>query len=168
MSRSVVIAGAGNILAADDGVGVRAARELVGSPDLPAGARVLEVGTMGPDALALWDEGEAVVVLDAVRGGGAPGRVYRLDLEEWREEGAAPLSSHDLGIGELLREARLLGRPVRGVLLGVEPARLEPPGMELSPAVAAALPLLKEAALREARLLLGDDRLLAGPAKRPA
>ncbi|MFH1278242.1 MAG: hypothetical protein ABIK65_07680 [Candidatus Eisenbacteria bacterium] len=66
-----------------------------------------------------------------------------------------PLSLHDLGIGELLREARLLGRPIRGFLLGVEPARLEPPGDELSPAVAAALPGLMEAALREARRLQG-------------
>ncbi|MFH1278243.1 MAG: hydrogenase maturation protease [Candidatus Eisenbacteria bacterium] len=74
MPKSVVILGAGNTLAADDGVGVRAVQGLLADPDLPEGVRVFEIGTMGPDALALLNEGEVVVILDAVRGGRRAGR----------------------------------------------------------------------------------------------
>ena len=61
---------------------------------------------------------------------------------------------HDLGLAHALQAARHMGRPLRGTLLGVEPGRIEPFTTGLSPAVAAALPALQAAALREAELLL--------------
>jgi hydrogenase maturation protease len=159
MTGGVAIAGAGNILAADDGVGVRAIRDLEARSELPPGVRLLEIGTLGPCALGYLYEDEAVVLLDATRGHGPPGTIYRIDLEELERLDAesprgAPLSVHDLGPTDLLREARLLGRPIRGVLLGVEPACLGPIGAPLSGPVAAALPRLRETALEEARRLL--------------
>lgn len=154
-SVSVVIAGAGNLLAADDGVGAHVVRDWPERLALPTGVRLLEIGTAGPAALALLGEREAVVLVDAARGGGPPGSVYRIDLGEIGPPVAVPLSVHDLGVGELAREARLLGRPLRGVLLGVEPGRLAPPGAELSPAVAAVVPRVQEEALAEAERLLG-------------
>ena len=47
-----------------------------------------------------------------------------------------------------------MGRPLRGTLIGVEPARIEAFTAGLSPAVATALPALQAAAIREAELLL--------------
>ena len=47
-----------------------------------------------------------------------------------------------------------MGRPLRGTLIGVEPAHVEPFTTGLSPAVAAALPALQAAAIREAEILL--------------
>lgn len=149
----VVILGAGNLLAADDGVGIHAARALAARDDLPESVRVLDVGTIGPDALALIGVDEAVVILDAVRAGDPPGTLHRLALDAVQAPVAAPLSVHDLGIAHLLAEARLLGRPLRGTLLGVEPARIEMMVASLSAPVAAALPALVAAALREARRL---------------
>jgi Ni,Fe-hydrogenase maturation factor len=61
---------------------------------------------------------------------------------------------HDLGIADALHAARLMGRPLRGTLIGVEPARVEAFTAGLSPPVAAALPALQAAAIREAELLL--------------
>ena len=156
MQRAVVIIGVGNILAGDDGVGSRTA-QLLENTARPAGVRVLDLGTLGPGALAYLDAHEAVVFMDAVRGGGPPGTLYRIDLDELPEPTHAVLSVHDLGVHELLREARLLQRPLRGVLLGVEPACITPGEQLLSPAVAAAVPLLRDAALAEARRLLLDE-----------
>jgi hydrogenase maturation protease len=150
--RPVAILGAGNLLAGDDGVGVHAVRDWPEDLPLPGGVRLLDAGTLGPDTLAYLEPGEAVVLLDAVRGDGTPGTIYRADLGQVEAEEPVPLSVHDLGIGVLLREARLLGRPLCGVLLGVEPARVDA-GTTLSPPLRAALPRLRQAALREAQRL---------------
>lgn len=154
MGHSVVIIGVGNVLAGDDGVGALAAQSLQEDPGLPAGARVLDLGTLGPGALAYLHADEAVVLMDALHGDGPPGTLYRLDLEDLPGPTQVALSVHDLGVHELLQEARLLARPLRGVLLGVEPARIVPGEQRLSPAVAEALPQLRDAALAEARRLL--------------
>ena len=154
MSRSVLILGVGNPLAADDGVGVRAVEALAAAGGLPEGIRLLDAGVLGMDILAWVDLGEPLVILDAVHGAGQPGSLYRLDLDEIPAPAAPRLSVHDLGIANALHAARLMGRPLRGTLLGVEPERVEAFAAGLSPAVAAALPALQAAAIREARTLL--------------
>ncbi|MFO7767837.1 MAG: hydrogenase maturation protease [bacterium] len=129
---------------------------------VPGGAaartvRLLEAGTLGVDVLALLEPGEAVVILDAVRGDGPPGTLYRIDLGDLPPPDRPPVSVHDLGVLHLLEHARLLSRPLRGVLLGIEPQVIEPRVEELSPPVAAALPALVEAACTEARRLRADE-----------
>jgi hydrogenase maturation protease len=156
MSQSVLILGVGNPLAGDDGVGVRAIEALAAAGDLPPRIRLLDVGVLGMDILAWIQPDEPVVILDAVHGPGEPGTLYRLDLEEIEAPAAPPVSVHDLGIAHALQAARLMGRPLHGTLIGVEPARVEPFTAALSPPVAAALPALQAAAIREAaRLLAG-------------
>ena len=154
MSQTVLILGVGNPLAGDDGVGVRAIEALAVAGELPAGIRLLDVGVLGMDILAWTRPDEPVVILDAVHGPGEPGTLYRLGLDEIEAPAEPPLSVHDLGIADALSAARLMGRPLRGTLIGVEPARIEAFTAGLSPAVAAALPALQAAAIREAELLL--------------
>ncbi len=154
MSRSVLILGVGNPLAGDDGVGVRAIEGLAGAGELPEGIRLLDVGVLGMDILAWIQPDEPVVILDAVHGPGEPGTLYRFGLDEIAAPAEPPLSVHDLGIADALHAARLMGRPLRGTLIGVEPARVEAFTAGLSPPVAAALPALQAAAIREAELLL--------------
>ena len=156
MSRSVLILGVGNPLAGDDGLGVRAIEALAAADDLPEGARLLDVGVLGIDVLAWIQPDEPVVVLDAVHGPGDPGTLYRFGLDEIAAPAEPPLSVHDLGIADALHAARLMGRPLRGTLLGVEPARVAAFTAGLSPKVAAALPALQAAAIREAKLLLAS------------
>ena len=66
-----VILGVGNLLMSDDGVGIHAVRELLRDP--PAGARIVESGTDFLSALPILESARRVLVLDAVRGKGAPG-----------------------------------------------------------------------------------------------
>jgi hydrogenase maturation protease len=144
----VLILGIGNLLLGDDGVGIHAVQELAGRP-LPPGVDLLDGGTSG---MALVDHmaGRAkVVVIDAASGRGAPGTIYRCEVRELMEQQGA-LSLHDFGLVDSLRMAQQLGcAPRRVVVLGVQPATLEP-GMELSPAVAAALSAVLDLALEEA------------------
>jgi len=156
VSRSVLILGIGNPLAGDDGLGVRAVEGLAAASGLPDGVRLLDAGVLAMDVLAWVEPDQPVVILDAVHGKGAPGTLYRFDLDEIAAPAEPPLSVHDLGLADALQAARHMGRPLRGTLLGVEPARIEPFTTGLSPAVAAALPTLQAAALREAELLLAS------------
>lgn len=150
----VVIAGVGNELAGDDGIGIAAVRALRERPDLPAGVELLEIGTLGPAALSSIEPEDVVVFLDAVRAESPPGTISCFDLAEMPLPASAPISVHDLGLLHLLADAKLLGRPLRGILVGVEPGRIAPLERRLSTEVAEALPRLVDRVILEVRRLL--------------
>ena len=75
-----LILGIGNLLWGDEGVGVHAARELLGA-ELPEDTKVLEVGTSILDALGELENSERLIVLDAIKAEGIPGTVYRLHID---------------------------------------------------------------------------------------
>ena len=115
-----------------------------------AGAVVLDCADEPTRLLDLWAGLDAVVVVDAIRGGARPGAVYRIDV------GDNPLprdlrlaSTHAMGIAEALELGRALGRaPRRVVVLGVEGATFGI-GDEMTPAVAAAIDELVVSVLRD-------------------
>lgn len=132
----MVIAGLGNLLLCDDGIGVHAAQALAACP--PAGAEVLDVGTAVFHALAFLRPGSRVLAIDAMQAGGAPGSLYLLDGRE-AEIRHARDSIHAMGLCAALRAQPEEGAAVELLLLGVEPAEIRY-GMELSPALCHALP----------------------------
>ncbi len=93
------------------------------------------------------EEAEFVVAIDAVRGGGTPGDLYRVPLAELLPEGereAENASLHGGGLVELLRHAAASGWAPRGFLLGLEPEEVAEWSLQLSPPVAAQLDRLIE------------------------
>ena len=145
MSRAdrIVIAGLGNELCADDGVGVVAARRLAAArPDL----EVHEVGVAVLSGVEAVAGADTLILLDAIRLGAAPGTLHRL---EGPVLGLVVGARDPHGLG-LLRALAVSGvaAPRRIVALGVEPALLDY-GLALSPAVAAAVDGLLAAVARE-------------------
>lgn len=147
--RRVLIAGLGNLLLSDDGVGVHVVRALTADP--PAGAAVAEIGTAVLDALELLEAADTVIAVDAVQAGCEPGSVYRFELQgddgaAKPQDGPAPLwrAAHELDLRSALP---LLKHRPRVIVIGVEPFCLDY-GLELSPAVAEMLPQVV-AAVRE-------------------
>jgi hydrogenase maturation protease len=136
-SPKILIAGLGNLLLRDDGVGVQAVRGLQKNP--PAGVMVVEVGTAILDALHLFEWADRVLGVDAMQAGGPAGTVYSLsvsDVEDQRPQG----SLHELNLLAALRFLRNGRRPAI-LILGVEPEIIDF-GLELSSKVAAALPVV--------------------------
>ncbi len=133
----VLVAGLGNELLSDDGVGVHAVRALRRAPACRALA--VDVGTAILDALPLIEEAEVVIAIDAMQAGGAPGSIYSLDPAD-AESPAYLAGLHELGLAGALP---LLRRRPEIVVYGVEPASLSP-GLALSPAVRDSLPRLLE------------------------
>ena len=144
----VLIVGIGNLLLSDEGVGVHAIRSLT-EQELPAGIELLDGGTSGADLVDHLEGRTKVVVIDAASGDGPPGTVYRCKAHELIEQQGG-LSLHEFGLADSLNMAMQLGcAPLDVIVLGVQPASLEP-GLELSPEVAKVLPGVLKLALAEA------------------
>ncbi len=77
---NILVAGLGNLLLADDGVGVHLVRALEGTT--PRGVTVVDVGTAVLDALHLFEGADRVLALDAMQAGGAPGDIYVFNLDD--------------------------------------------------------------------------------------
>jgi hydrogenase maturation protease len=143
IGREILVACIGNIFLGDDGFGVEAARALAAAA-LPAHVRVIDFGIRGLDlAYALLDPWQAVVLVDAVPRGGAPGTLYLLQPESQTED-ARGIDPHSMDPVRVLATARSLGDVTAELyIVGCEPLNFgdELEGrMELSPQVAAAVP----------------------------
>jgi hydrogenase maturation protease len=143
-----VVLGLGNTLHSDDGIGPQAIEKLKNDSRVPEDVTLIEGGTLGLELLTyIWDC-SYLLVLDAVDVGQPPGTLVRMSGEELHTLPGKG-SVHQLGVADLLVALRILAqRPPEVVLLGVQPASTEW-GTELSPAVAAVLPALADAAIAE-------------------
>jgi hydrogenase maturation protease len=143
-SPRILVVGLGNSLLMDDGVGVHAVHALESLA--PPGVLVVEVGTAVLDALHLFEWADKILAIDAMKAGGTPGSVYAFCLEDVAESGHNERASlHELG---LLAALRFLPGPLRAEIdiLGVEPATIDY-GLDLTPTVAEALPMVVRAAM---------------------
>ena len=139
----IVILGVGNLLLSDEGVGVHVANELV-KLELPPGVTVVEGGTDGFRLINVITEADRLIVVDAVKGGGAPGSIYRFDINEVQNcPSGFKTSVHQIGILEVINLSGLIGKTPQTTVIGVEPKSLEI-SMELSPEVKAKIPRIIE------------------------
>ena len=130
----VRLVGIGNRYRHDDGVGIAVVEGVSGR--LPAGASAHLCEGEPAGLLEAWEGAEAVLVVDAVSSGAAPGTIHRL------EAAAEPLpaalfrgSTHAFGLAEAVELGRALGRlPGRLAVFGIEGERFDA-GEGLSPAV---------------------------------
>jgi hydrogenase maturation protease len=133
----VLVAGLGNPLMGDDGVGVAVCRAWLAERPRPSHYLVAEVGTAIYSALHLLEWADRILIVDAMQAGGPPGALYLAGGDDL-EVAPAGASLHGMGLLgalSLLRSTRR--REVR--VLGVEPETLRL-GTELSAPVAAAVP----------------------------
>lgn len=148
----ITVLGIGNPLCRDDGIGIRVAAEMRESGKYPA-IEIIDGGS-APDFLSLLDTDSAkLIIVDALRGGGQPGDIYRLKLGEENIAEEAPASLHGIGILDSLKLMKQLGKyPPTVIIIGIEPADVSH-GLRLSPAIENLVPCLIKAVEEELRLL---------------
>jgi hydrogenase maturation protease len=144
----VLIAGLGNVLRTDDGFGVVVAGILQGE-DLPDEVEVIEVGIGGIHLVQqLMDEMDALIVVDAVDFGLAPGTVLVLE-PDIEDVATLPLHERHDKLADMHyatpERALMLARalailPERIWIVGCQPQDAESMGHSLSPAVEGAVP----------------------------
>jgi hydrogenase maturation protease len=147
--KPVLILGVGNLLLRDEGVGIHVVNRLA-EMDLPAHVEVLDGGTSGFDLVDQLEGRKKVIFIDTVRGGQAPGTLYRMTTEDIEEQAKSRLSLHDIDVNDLLKLIDVFGieRP-EIVVYGVEPKDMESADLELTPEVAAQVPKLIAYVLKE-------------------
>lgn len=157
-SYQVLVIGIGNSLMGDDGVGVQAVQELL-QQELPLGVAALAVGTGAINYLDEISRAETLVAVDAVRGNGPPGTIYRItDLTDLAKIRHGEIDSHACQLMAVIAWARTIsGLPSTVILYGAEPLSIAP-GYTLSPPVKKVLPRLLS-------LLLADIAELSEPGR---
>jgi hydrogenase maturation protease len=143
-----MVLGLGNLVHADDGLGVHTIARLQKDPRVPPGVVLLDGGTHGLGLLPYISEFRRLIVVDAVNVGEPPGTVIRMEGDALRGMPGKP-TAHQLGFSDMLVAMKLLGdAPDDVVLLGVQLASTEW-SAQLSPQVEAALTPLIESILSQ-------------------
>jgi hydrogenase maturation protease len=121
----ILVMGVGNILLSDEGVGVHAIEAMKGMK-LPENVEILDVGTGALDIIDIIANREKVIIIDAVRGGGEPGVVYRFTPDDIAIQSPTPMSIHQFDIPGTLNMANLAGcMPREVVIFGIEPKQID-------------------------------------------
>lgn len=134
----VLVIGVGNAARGDDAVGRWVIQRLQG--EVGEGVHIQEQSGEGTGLMEAWKDADAVILVDAVQSGGAPGTIFRFDVQEQ----ALPAkffrySTHAFSVAEAVELARVLHRlPPRLVVYGIE-GQTFAAGVGLSPAVAEAV-----------------------------
>jgi len=89
-----------------------------------------------------------LIIVDAVKGGGTPGQIYRFHLEDISLEQKPFLSLHDVGLADSLMLMQLWHKTGETVVIGVEPREISW-GLELSPELREKMPQIIDVILSE-------------------
>ena len=143
------IIGVGQEWRGDDAAGLLVARRL--RPLAGSRVNVLENSGSVSDLLVAWQESDALILADAVRGGGRPGEIYRFPVHErpLPAELFPATSTHAWGVAQAVDLSRVLGAlPPYLVVYGIEGQDFGL-GREVSPEVARAVPEVARRIRRE-------------------
>jgi hydrogenase maturation protease len=132
------VLGVGNVLMADEGVGVEVVRALEKTP-LPPNVECLDGGTGGFHLLGPLQDADRILLIDACVDGNPSGTVRRLQ-PRFSSDYPRTLTAHDIGLKDLLDAAYLTGGPLDLTLFAISIDSLQGVGTELSPALADQLP----------------------------
>lgn len=149
-----LVLGIGNILLRDEGIGCHVVQALEGMA--PADATIIDGGTC-PDVLGLIEDTDKLVIVDAVKGGGLPGQIYRFRLEDVTLQQKPFLSIHDVGLLDNLMQMKVWQRTGEDVIIGIEPKEIEW-GLELSAELQKKIPDIIEAVLAEVNNSEGERK----------
>jgi hydrogenase maturation protease len=137
-----LVLGVGNLLLADEGVGIHVIQRLAEAYQLPEDVLILDGGTLGLDLLFYLEGVENLLLIDAVEAHKEPGTIIRLENDEVPAFFSVKLSPHQIGIPDMLFAAKLKDiHPPNLVLFGIQPELLDI-GLELSDTIAPKVDIL--------------------------
>lgn len=151
-----MVLGVGNLLFTDEGVGIHAIQTLLEQYEFSQNVSIEDGGVLGINLLGIISEADDLIVVDAIRNGGAPGTLYRLEGDDIPKRILAKNSLHQVDLLEALTLCQALDKVPETVIVGVEPEDIETVGLELTPPIQEKMGDLIAMVLREL------DRLGAG------
>lgn len=143
--KNILILGIGNYLMADEGVGVHMAR-LFETEQLPGGVDVLDGGTGGFHLLEYFEQYRHVILVDATLDGLEPGTI-RLIKPKFYSDFPAAMSTHDIGLKDLVGALQLLDSTTEIHLFVVSIESIQVQGIELTPEIKKIIPEIRKQVL---------------------
>jgi len=141
----ILVLGLGNILMGDEGVGVKSI-EYMKKQIMPENVDLLDGGTGGFHLLSLFDDYRKVILIDATINDGSIGEVSVIK-PKFSSDFPRSLTSHDIGLKDLMQSAELIGDLPEMHLIIVNILDLRDVGIGLSPDIEATLPLIYDKVL---------------------
>lgn len=138
---TILVLGIGNYLMGDEGIGPHVAESLLGEL-VPEGVDVLDGGTGGFHLLEYFERYRTVILIDATMDGKAPGTI-RLIRPRFAKDFPAAMSTHDIGLKDMVSALQLLDKMPEIYLFVVSIESLQQQGIELTPELTAMLPIVK-------------------------
>jgi len=154
--KHIMVLGVGNLLFTDEGVGIHTVQTLLEQYEFSENVSIEDGGVLGINLLGIISEADDLIVVDAIRNGGAPGTLYRLEGDDIPKRILAKNSLHQVDLLEALTLCQALDKVPETVIVGVEPEDIETLSLELTPPVQDKMGDLIAMVLREL------DRLDAG------
>ena len=145
-----LILGMGNPIMGDDGVGIWAARALIGKLNEEE-ATVMETSMAGLNLLELLADYDRAILIDAIKTGeGEVGKIYRLEPETLNETRHAA-STHGIDFSTALKLGDRLGLslPRDIVLFGIEVADANTFSEKCTPEAERAIPVVTDMVMQE-------------------
>ena len=152
--RKVRIAGIGNVLMGDDGIGPFAIKMLESQYDFQDGLELIDVGTPGLDLPLYLSGADALILIDAAQFDSEPGsvRLFRKS-DVLRNPLGLRMDPHSPALQESLALVELMGKmPSDFLLIGVQGNRFDL-GESLTTSVRQAVPRVIDAVLSELQRL---------------
>jgi hydrogenase maturation protease len=148
LNDKIIILGIGNILLGDEGIGVHVV-SFLRSQELPSNVEVIDGGTATFNLLPMISGVSKLIVVDAVKGKGEPGSIYRFTPDDIKAEKKIATSLHQIGLLNVLEMADKIGeKPKSTVIIGVEPQNMEW-GLEPSTEIKKKIPKIIDLVLKE-------------------
>ncbi|MFM8448493.1 MAG: hydrogenase maturation protease [Haliscomenobacter sp.] len=148
----ILLLGIGNLLMGDEGLGVHFAQQMQAEA-LPNRVEVLEGGTAGMQLMEAIENHRYVIMVDATLDGRPAGTIREIK-PKFSTDFPAAMSTHDIGLKDLVSGLTFLGKLPEIFLFVVSVAELQPMHIGLSPAVETAMLELKARVLARIQALL--------------
>lgn len=133
--KHITVLGVGNILFADEGLGVHVVRRLMDGYEFSENVSVEDGGVLGLELLGVMSETNHLIVIDTISRGSTPGTFHRMVGEEIPRRMRAKNSLHQVDFIEAFTCCQLLDKVPETVILGLEPLDIETLSIELTPTI---------------------------------
>jgi hydrogenase maturation protease len=141
-TKKILILGIGNYLMGDEGIGVQVANKMI-HEQLPKGVDVLDGGTGGFHLLEYFEQYPNVILIDATLDQNPPGTI-RLIKPKFAKDFPPAMSTHDIGLKDMVSALQLLGTMPIIDLFVVSIESIQQQGIELTPEIEAVVPLIMD------------------------
>lgn len=131
----ITVLGIGCTLLADQGFGVHVLQQLQRRYNFPDHVQLVDGGLIGVGLVGILAQSRHVIAIDAVRNGGQPGQLYRLQGRRILERLNRKNHVQQVDFLEALAHCQALDQPPETVLIAIEPQETNQTVCELTPLI---------------------------------